>query len=63
MGKTLDSENHKSHVSSGYDGCPSTHPVRLPQIMRETVFDTSSFPKSDWSKDGTQPLVWAQGDP
>ncbi len=62
-GINLDSADHTSHVASGYNGCPSTHPVQLPQIMLETVFDTGMFPKSDWPKDGSQPFVWAQGDP
>ncbi|PNS16034.1 hypothetical protein CAC42_4435 [Sphaceloma murrayae] len=61
-GKTLDSADHTSHVRSGYNGCPTTHPVRLPQIMLETVFNTGVFPQSEWPTDGTQPFVWAQGD-
>jgi len=39
-GKNLDSPDHKSHVAygqgsgaSGGGACPSTHPVKLPQIM------------------------------
>ncbi|KAG8628854.1 hypothetical protein KVT40_002719 [Elsinoe batatas] len=62
-GKNLDSADHKSHARSGYNGCPSTHPVRLPQIMLETVFNTGIFPQSEWPTDGSQPFVWAQGDP
>ena len=31
--------------------------------MLETVFDTGRFPASDWPEDGSQPFVWAQGDP
>jgi len=56
-GKNEDSADHKSHVASGYNGCPSSHPVRIPQIMLETVFDTGLFAKEEGS------FVWAQGDP
>ncbi|KAK3714818.1 hypothetical protein LTR37_007553 [Vermiconidia calcicola] len=62
-GKNIDSDDHQNHVASGYNGCPSTHPVQLPQIMLETIFDTGMFPQSHWPKDGKQPFVWAQGDP
>ncbi|CAO2652138.1 Nn.00g004210.m01.CDS01 [Neocucurbitaria sp. VM-36] len=61
-GKNLDSANHKSHVAFGYSGCPSTHPVRLPQVFFETVWNTAIFPQSEWPEDGSQPFVWAQGD-
>lgn len=61
-GKNVDSDDHKSHVASGYNGCPSTHPVQLPQIMLETVFDTGMFANEDLPEDGKSPFVWAQGD-
>lgn len=61
-GVNLDSANHKSHVTFGYNGCPASHPVRLPQVFFETVWDTGVFPESEWPEDGSQPFVWAQGD-
>ncbi|KAH8745582.1 hypothetical protein F5883DRAFT_609643 [Diaporthe sp. PMI_573] len=61
-GVNLDSADHKSHVTFGYNGCPSSHPVRLPQVFFETVWDTGVFPESEWPEDGSQPFVWAQGD-
>jgi hypothetical protein len=68
-GVNLDSPNHQDHVSYPEIGtfesggkCPSTHPVRIPQLMLETVWDTRSFNnKADWPADG-QPFVWASGD-
>lgn len=65
-GVNLDSADHKSHVSyaTGSDGsCSGTHPVQIPQIMLENVWDTSVFPASEWPADGSQPFVWSQGDP
>jgi hypothetical protein len=56
-GKNLDSPDHKSHVAygsgSGANGggpCPTTHPVKLPQIMYELMWDTKQFvaDKSMW---------------
>lgn len=43
-GKNLDSPNHKDHVAYPVDGpssfattgtCPSSHPVKIPQVMLE----------------------------
>ncbi|KAL1596425.1 hypothetical protein SLS60_009071 [Paraconiothyrium brasiliense] len=45
------------------DKCPSTHPVRIPQVMYEIMYDTRgamSDPK--YFKDGKQPLVYSFGD-
>jgi hypothetical protein len=69
-GKNLDSPNHREHVSYPATGtfesggaCPSTHPVRLPQLLLETVWDTRQFNnKADWPTDGSQPFVWSSGD-
>ncbi|KAF2733013.1 hypothetical protein EJ04DRAFT_439976 [Polyplosphaeria fusca] len=74
-GVNLDSPDHKSHVaypkagpfafsgtSTGAD-CPSTHPVKIPQIMLEIVWDTTQFNnKADWPADGSQPFVLSTGD-
>ena len=42
--------------------CPTTHPVRVPLILIETVWDTRPF-NDMWPTDGTQPFVLSQGDP
>jgi len=40
-GKNLDSPDHKSHLAYsgtgglGFGSCPTTHPVRVPQVMYE----------------------------
>ncbi|TEB23424.1 hypothetical protein FA13DRAFT_1639946 [Coprinellus micaceus] len=74
-GTTLDPPDHHSHVKyiqgtvnpragifyqSGT--CPSTHPVRIPLIFLETIWDTKPF-LNDWPTDGSQPLVYSMGDP
>lgn len=69
-GVNLDSPDHKSHVSYPASGsfettgpCPSTHPVRLPQLMYEVMWDTREFNTPDlWPNDGSQPFVYSQGD-
>lgn len=44
--------------------CPSTHPVRIPQLMYEVVWDTTGFnDQSQWPEDGSQPFVLSTGDP
>lgn len=70
-GKTLDSPDHKSHVAYPTSGtfesggaCPSTHPVKLPQVMYEVMWDTTVFnDKNLWPTDGSQPFVYSTGDP
>jgi hypothetical protein len=69
-GVNLDSPNHRDHVAYPESGtfesggpCPSTHPVRLPQILLETMWDTRAFNnKADWPTDGSQPFLWSSGD-
>ncbi|KAJ2912811.1 hypothetical protein MD484_g7613, partial [Candolleomyces efflorescens] len=73
-GKTLDPPDHHSHVAFAqgniqpgglffFQGtCPSTHPVRIPLILYETVWDTRPF-LNEWPTDGSQPLVYSMGDP
>ncbi|KAK5651967.1 hypothetical protein OQA88_11510 [Cercophora sp. LCS_1] len=60
-GKNLDSPDHKSHVAygqgSGANGggsCPSTHPVKTPQVMYELMWDANNFVKNKdwWPADG-----------
>jgi hypothetical protein len=73
-GKNLDPPDHKSHMAyatgangisrgSGATKCPASHPVRVPQLMLETIWDTRGFnDKSKWPKDVAQPFVWSYGD-
>ncbi|KAH8205312.1 hypothetical protein TruAng_000559 [Truncatella angustata] len=72
-GKNLDSPDHKSHVAYPVSGpatflslggaCPSTHPVRIPQLMYEVVWDTTPFNNAnDWPTDGSQPFYLSTGD-
>ncbi|TRX90598.1 hypothetical protein FHL15_008571 [Xylaria flabelliformis] len=63
-GVNVDSPDHKSHVAYPITGtfesvgqCPSTHPVRLPQLMYEVMWDTKSFNDPElWPEDGSQPF-------
>lgn len=71
-GVNLDSPDHRSHVAYSPsstlgalagDKCPETHPVRIPQVMYEIMYDTSGFANPDYYKNGKQPLVYSFGDP
>ena len=67
-GKNLDSPDHQSHVAfaSGAvlasDKCPSSHPVRIPQVMYEVMYDTKQFNNPEYFKNGKQPFVYSFGD-
>lgn len=72
-GKNLDSPDHESHIAYGKGvgandvgptgTCPSTHPVILPQVMYEVMWDTRPFnDKELWPTDGSQPFFWSTGD-
>ncbi|KAL5379443.1 hypothetical protein DPSP01_008509 [Paraphaeosphaeria sporulosa] len=72
-GRNLDSPDHKSHLAYaegsqandvGPTGtCPASHPVVIPQVMYEVIWDTRGFnDKSVWPADGSQPFVWSTGD-
>ncbi|MBE3050046.1 DUF1996 domain-containing protein [Candidatus Bathyarchaeota archaeon] len=72
-GVNLDTVDHQSHVAYPVDGppnflslggaCPDTHPVRIPQLMYEVVWDTTGFnDPNDWPEDGSQPFVLSTGD-
>jgi hypothetical protein len=37
-GKNLDSPDHKSHMAYPSGGCPSTHPVALPELTFNIVY-------------------------
>lgn len=38
--------------------CPSTHPVRMPQLTYETVWDTTGF-NALWPSGTPNPFVWS----
>jgi hypothetical protein len=69
-GVNLDSEDHMSHVAYPASGtfesggpCPASHPVRIPQLFYEVIWDTRQFnDRSLWPEDGSQPFVWSYGD-
>ncbi|KAL2110448.1 hypothetical protein VUR80DRAFT_1163 [Thermomyces stellatus] len=71
-GKNLDSANHIDHVAYPPSGpsnflstgdCPRSHPVKIPQLMLEIVWDTTAFNNPDeWPEDGSQPFVLSTGD-
>ncbi|KAF1953472.1 hypothetical protein CC80DRAFT_494753 [Byssothecium circinans] len=69
-GKNLDSPDHKSHVTYPVNGtfesgapCPTSHPVKIPQILYEVAWDTRAFnDPSEWPEDGSQPFVFSTGD-
>ncbi|KAJ2926694.1 hypothetical protein H1R20_g10409, partial [Candolleomyces eurysporus] len=73
-GRDLDPADHASHVTwptgtiprDGHffmgGSCPSSHPVRLPLLFLEIVWDTRQF-NNMWPSDGSQPFVLSQGDP
>jgi len=73
-GKTLDAPNHQDHVAHPVGGpaafpnvggkCPESHPVKIPQVMLEVMWDTSGFNgPDDWPVDtNKQPLYLSTGD-
>ncbi|KAF2108015.1 hypothetical protein BDV96DRAFT_625174 [Lophiotrema nucula] len=69
-GTNLDSPNHQDHMYDTVKGafvnagaCPSSHPVRMPQLAFETMWNTTMFnDKSMWPTDGSQPFVWSFDD-
>lgn len=60
-GQDLDSQNHTTHVAYPdqikYGHCPEAHPVRLPTLFYETIYDTPSFGGLDGM------FVLSNGDP
>ncbi|OTB02435.1 hypothetical protein M426DRAFT_62373 [Hypoxylon sp. CI-4A] len=67
-GKNLDSPDHQSHMYNTVNeafapngACPESHPVRVPQLAYETLWDTTQF-NEDWPTDGSQPFVLSFGD-
>src|SRR5690606_5805089 len=42
----------------------ASHPVKIPQLMYEVVWDTTQFNnRNEWPADGSQPFVLSTGDP
>lgn len=41
--------------------CPASHPVRMPQLAFETLWDTTQF-NHMWPEDGSNPFVLSYGD-
>ncbi|KAF2205682.1 hypothetical protein GQ43DRAFT_406966 [Delitschia confertaspora ATCC 74209] len=67
-GKNLDSPDHQSHMYSTTKEafspagpCPASHPVRMPQLAYETLWDTTQF-NNMWPKDGSNPFVLSYND-
>ncbi|RYP50409.1 hypothetical protein DL768_004084 [Monosporascus sp. mg162] len=67
-GKNLDSPDHQSHmyntVKEAFQNagpCPASHPVRVPQVAYETLWDTTQF-NNMWPTDGSQPFVLSYDD-
>ncbi|KAI9147303.1 hypothetical protein HJFPF1_13342 [Paramyrothecium foliicola] len=67
-GKNLDSPDHMSHmyntVGEAFNNagpCPASHPVRVPQLAYETLWDTTKF-NNMWPTDGSQPFILSNGD-
>jgi len=51
-------------VGPGFDNagpCPDSHPVRVPQVAYETLWDTTQF-NDMWPEDGSQPFILSFGD-
>ncbi|KAL2200852.1 hypothetical protein P885DRAFT_25702 [Corynascus similis CBS 632.67] len=65
-GKNLDSPDHQAHMyntitSDGFvaaPACPESHPVRMPQVTYETVWDTTQF-NDMWPAGEPNPFVWS----
>ncbi|KAI6080875.1 hypothetical protein F4821DRAFT_42495 [Hypoxylon rubiginosum] len=67
-GVNLDSPDHQQHMYSTTKGafqeagpCPASHPVRVPQLAYETMWNTTAFADM-WPSDGSQPFVWSYDD-
>ncbi|KAI1333849.1 hypothetical protein F5Y15DRAFT_322246 [Xylariaceae sp. FL0016] len=67
-GKNLDSPDHQSHMYNTAKEafapagpCPASHPVRMPQLAYETLWNTTMF-NDMWPADGSQPFVWSYDD-
>ncbi|KAK9421361.1 putative DUF1996 domain-containing protein [Seiridium unicorne] len=65
-GKNPDSPDHQSHIyntitQDGFNNAPpfpASHPVRMPQVTYETVWDATKF-NSMWPSGAPNPFVWS----
>jgi hypothetical protein len=46
----------------GGGNCPSTHPIRTPQVMYEVMWNTSQFLDKKYYGTNKQPFVYSFGD-
>ncbi|KAA8614848.1 DUF1996 domain containing protein [Pyrenophora tritici-repentis] len=67
-GKNVDSPNHQDHMYNTAKEafavagpCPASHPVRMPQVAYETLWDTTQF-KDMWPTDGNNPFFLSYKD-
>lgn len=67
-GKDVDSPDHQSHMFNTQNEaftnarpCPASHPVRMPQVAYETLWDTAQF-NNMWPKDGSNPFFLSYND-
>jgi hypothetical protein len=68
-GKTLDPPDHRSHMydtntGRGFDragNCPTSHPVRVPQVAYEALWDTAQF-NGMWPSGGANPFFMSYSD-
>jgi hypothetical protein len=67
-GKNVDSPDHQSHMYNtnkeafqDAGPCPASHPVRVPQVAYETLWETQQFANM-WPKDGSNPFFMSYGD-
>jgi hypothetical protein len=67
-GKNLDSPDHQAHMYNTAKeafapagACPASHPVRMPQVAYETLWDTTQF-NNMWPTDGSNPFVLSFND-
>lgn len=67
-GKNVDSPNHQDHMYNTAGeafavagACPSSHPVRVPQVAYETLWDTTQF-NNMWPSDGSNPFFLSFND-
>jgi len=63
-GMDLDSPNHRDHMAFPIEmpdngNCPSTHPVRVPNLFMEAFYSVDKYPHGQ----GVQPFVLSTGDP
>jgi hypothetical protein len=42
--------------------CPDSHPIRMPQLAHETMWNTTAFADMWPTEPGSQPFVWSYSD-